>query len=202
LEFELTFDDRGKSSKAILLSAKKLIWKYGISRVTVEEICKEAGVSKMTFYRNFENKFEVAKIVLVEFTELSYQNFARIFNQKIPFPDILSQFLALKREQAKAVSLEFIKDLYTQNDFNKSLLGLLEASQKKMMGIVIHSMEEAKKDGSIREEISVPFILYMFDKVGHMVEDENLISLFKDSEEMTIVITNFLFKGFLSDKKE
>jgi len=36
----------------IIDTSKKLFWKYGIKRVTIEEICREAGVSKMTFYKH------------------------------------------------------------------------------------------------------------------------------------------------------
>ncbi len=32
----------------ILSTGKDLFWKFGFRRVTIEEICKEAGISKMT----------------------------------------------------------------------------------------------------------------------------------------------------------
>ena len=60
---------KSKSFISIQKSAKTLFWKYGMARVTVEEICREAGVSKMTFYRNFKNKNEVAKQVLIHLAE-------------------------------------------------------------------------------------------------------------------------------------
>ena len=40
----------------ILTKGKELFWKYGIKRVAIEEICKQAHVSKMTFYKYFKNK--------------------------------------------------------------------------------------------------------------------------------------------------
>ena len=45
----------------ILLAAKELFWKFGFKRVSVEEVCKEAQVSKMTFYKHFKNKIELVK---------------------------------------------------------------------------------------------------------------------------------------------
>jgi AcrR family transcriptional regulator len=35
----------------IASTAEKLFMKFGIRRVSVEEICREASVSKMTFYK-------------------------------------------------------------------------------------------------------------------------------------------------------
>jgi len=41
----------------ILTTGKELFWKFGFKRVTIEEICKEAGVSKMTYYKFFTTKW-------------------------------------------------------------------------------------------------------------------------------------------------
>ena len=52
-----------KTSYQILFStAKNLFFKFGLRRVSVEEICIKASVSKMTFYRNFNNKEHIAVI--------------------------------------------------------------------------------------------------------------------------------------------
>ncbi|NOZ62096.1 MAG: TetR/AcrR family transcriptional regulator, partial [Calditrichaeota bacterium] len=42
-------------------TAQDLFFRYGIRRVTVEEICRTAGVSKMTFYKYFKNKIDLVK---------------------------------------------------------------------------------------------------------------------------------------------
>ena len=44
----------------IMSTGKDLFWKYGIRRVTVEEICEKSNVSKMTFYKYFPNKETLA----------------------------------------------------------------------------------------------------------------------------------------------
>ncbi|MDH5400751.1 MAG: TetR/AcrR family transcriptional regulator, partial [Cyclobacteriaceae bacterium] len=55
---------QNRKYQAIFETAKELFWKYGIRRVTIEEICKEAGVSKMTFYKFFPNKVALANTIL------------------------------------------------------------------------------------------------------------------------------------------
>ena len=67
-------------------TARKLFWKHGIRRVTVEEICEKAGVSKMTFYRMFDNKIELAKTVLDHIFEESFQKYRTIMDQEYRFP--------------------------------------------------------------------------------------------------------------------
>ena len=57
----MTAQPDSSKSLDILNTARQLFWKHGIRRVSVEEVCREAGVSKMTFYRSFPNKIELAK---------------------------------------------------------------------------------------------------------------------------------------------
>ena len=44
--------------QVIMETARRLFWKHGISRIKVKEICEESEVSKMTFYRLFNNKID------------------------------------------------------------------------------------------------------------------------------------------------
>jgi AcrR family transcriptional regulator len=53
----------------------------------VEEICKKANVSKMTFYRHFNHKNELAEIVLKKILEEGFQNYSTIMDQEISFPE-------------------------------------------------------------------------------------------------------------------
>lgn len=55
-----TMADQSQNIKQqfILSAGKELFWKHGVKRVTVEEICVQASVSKMTFYKFFMNKRE------------------------------------------------------------------------------------------------------------------------------------------------
>ena len=50
--------------KKILDTAHELFWKHGLKRVSIEEICAVAGVSKMTFYKHFANKTALVKYIL------------------------------------------------------------------------------------------------------------------------------------------
>ena len=52
-----------KKEQDILIAGKKLFFKYGLKKVTIEEICAEANVSKMTFYKYFPNKTALVKKV-------------------------------------------------------------------------------------------------------------------------------------------
>ena len=61
----MTESDYSVKHKKLIQTGKALFFKYGIKKVSVAEICKEAGVSKMTFYKHYANKGELAKEFLL-----------------------------------------------------------------------------------------------------------------------------------------
>ena len=52
---------RSRKETQIVETAEDLFTNHGIRRVTVEEIWRRAGVSKMTFYKYFANKIELVR---------------------------------------------------------------------------------------------------------------------------------------------
>jgi AcrR family transcriptional regulator len=66
-------------------AGRKLFWKYGFRRVSVDEICREAGVSKMTFYRAFEDKQDLAKTIFRKVAEEGVKQFIEIL-PRLPEP--------------------------------------------------------------------------------------------------------------------
>ena len=80
----------------ILHTGRKLFWKFGFKRVSIEEICKEAGVSKMTFYKHFPNKLELLKVVFDEIFEQALEKFSVLEDKSIAADDKLKLIISLK----------------------------------------------------------------------------------------------------------
>ena len=63
-------EKRSEKFESITSAAKSLFWKHGIRRVSIEEICEDAGVSKMTCYKYFSNKTAIAKYLIEDLFEI------------------------------------------------------------------------------------------------------------------------------------
>ncbi|MCJ7802330.1 MAG: TetR/AcrR family transcriptional regulator, partial [Candidatus Marinimicrobia bacterium] len=59
-----TKDSESPKFKQIVETANDLFMRFGVKRITIEEICKTAKVSKMTFYKFFKNKIELAEYII------------------------------------------------------------------------------------------------------------------------------------------
>ena len=106
-----SIDDR--KLREIMIASKKLFWKFGFKRVTIEEVCQEANVSKMTFYKHFKNKMELIKYHINHITDKAMKQYREIMNSDIPFTEKVKKSIDLKLESSKDMSNEFYDDYLT-----------------------------------------------------------------------------------------
>jgi len=191
----MTEPKRSKSFKLITKSAKDLFWKYGISRVTVEEICKEASVSKMTFYRNFKNKQEVAKQVLTDLMNRSKGQYEAIQREDIPYAEKMGKMLEMKHEFSKGISAEFIHDIYKNEE--RELQEFISRFQAENMKRVMKDFKEAQEKGWIRQDLSLSFAMYMMNDIGNKITDENLTSQYPEMSDLIMELTKFFLYGIM-----
>ena len=185
------------TSKIRLLEvAKKLFWKFGIKKVTVEELCREGGLSKMTFYRYFKNKDDVARQLMSDLLEVSFRRYRNIMHSDGAFEEKVRKLVRFKYEAIHEMSDEFIKDVYQYKD--GGLLEMLDSYRQKMYKEMRNDFTEAQKNGWIRKDVQMDFIMYMLNDMNNKILDPNLVALYESEQKLIMEMTNFFFYGILS----
>jgi len=179
-------------------TAKDLFWKYVIKRVTIEEICKEAGVSKMTFYKFFRNKIELAKVILKIVIGNSLEKFEQIVNGDLDFHDKVKEMFLIKLESTKDISVEFISDIYKIQDANLHLI--INEQRQKSLKIFVDFLIDSQKNGLIREDLRIEFILYYFEQMTHMMDNKDLVAKYDHPQDLIMESMRFLFYGLFPRK--
>ena len=182
----------------LLQTGKNLFWKYGIKRVTIEEICKESGVSKMTFYKHFPNKIELAKKVWHHEIESSMDRYRNVVNGDLEFKEKIKELVIIKLNAAKDISVEFISDVY--NNPELGLQAEIEKNTHESLSIFINFLKDAQNKGQFRNDIKIDFVLYYFNQISHMFDDKNLVSKYEHPHDLIMESMHFLFYG-LSPKR-
>lgn len=177
----------------ILKTAHDLFWKHGIKRVTIQEICREAKVSKMTFYRFFENKIELAKHVLKDMFDESFEKYKALMAEDIPFEEKVKKQILVKLEGTREISSELIKDIYTDKKWG--LHEYWEDRRQEMLVKVMNDYKHAQEQGWIRKGINLQFILYYNSKVAEWIYDPILTSMYDNNQDIIMEITNMFFYG-------
>jgi AcrR family transcriptional regulator len=180
----------------ILKTGKELFWKFGFKRVTIEEICKEAGVSKMTYYKFFSNKIEMVKTLMDKVLNESLEKYRKISDSDIPYPEKVVQMIQLKQEQVHTMSSEFFSD-YVQSD-DPDLINFLNQLTQENLQMFTNDFKKAQEDGDIRSDLKVEFIMYMMNHLVEMAQEESLLNMYKEPQDLVMEITRFLFYGILN----
>jgi AcrR family transcriptional regulator len=179
----------------LLNTGKDLFWKFGIRRVTVEEICTEAKVSKMTFYKFFTNKTDLVKHIIDHLYDESLTKYLDIINSEKPYKDKVTEMAMLKFEGTDNISHEFLTDYYAL--FDNELSGYLKKKFDNILKVMLDGFIEAQKNGDIRDDVKPEFIIYFINHMMTMAGDSNLKAIYPDARELIMELMNFFFYGIM-----
>ena len=182
-----------KKHSDILEAAKKLFWKYGYKRVSIEEICREAKTSKVTFYKFYPNKIELAKKIIDQIVENSMKDLKYLVENAVSTHELLGALIKAKKEGVHEISKEFVSDFYTDNSLGLREYILLRINEVTNETIV--SLKHLQKRGLIRSDLNIPFFLHFAKKMDGFMDDPYLLSLFPNPEDLVMEITNLLTYG-------
>jgi AcrR family transcriptional regulator len=183
--------NRSQKQEQIVQTAIRLFSRHGSKRVTVEELCREAGVSKMTFYKYFPNKVELVRTIRDDLMEEGFAKFDEISALDLPFPKKIDLMTRWKVEYAARVNADFIRELVSNDEL------LVEFKRRYLANIT-----SAQQKGELRSDIDPEFLWLVVEKLGELVKDGSWKALFSDLSQYQQQLRTLLFYGLLTRKEE
>lgn len=190
-------ESRSPKFQQIVDTATDLFMRFGVKRITIEEICQTSKISKMTFYKYFNNKIDLAEYIIFSILDNGQNKFDQIITEGLPFEEKMNQFINFKMEYAKRFSKEFLVDFMKLSPNIQSRM--MEFSDKNQL-LLIQLIKGAQKQGEVRKDISINFINYMLNNFMELREDDNLLNLLGNVENITSDMLNFFFYGIMGKK--
>jgi len=178
---------QSRKQEQIVRTAKELFSRFGAKRVTVEEICCEAGVSKMTFYKYFPNKIELVKNIRDEWVEEGFRKFDEINAMDLPFPEKINLMTRWKVEFSSRVSAEFIRELVDIDD-------VMDRAKRRYL----RNITNAQNEGEIRPDIDPEFLWIVTEKLYELVKDGTWKEVFSDFSQFQEQLRTLIFFGLLT----
>lgn len=179
----------------IIEKGRELFWKFGIKRVTIEEVCASAGVSKMTFYKFFTNKTDLVKHLIDDVFDENMNKYNKIMHTDKHFKDKVEEMALLKMKATQDISHEFINDYYTL--FDEEMGGYLKIKMQENLDRMQNDFIDAQIKGDIRKDLKPEFIMYFLNHLSLMGQDPQLNSLYDNAQDMIMELMNFFFYGIL-----
>jgi AcrR family transcriptional regulator len=178
---------------AIMKTARELFWKHGFRRVSIDEICREAQTSKMTFYSYFPNKLELAKSVFDKQALEGMEVFRSVMRNDCTPSEKMKMILQLKSNGTNNISSEFLNDFYRNPD-----LGLkehIEGITSKIWTDTLDLFREGQQKGWIRSDMKIEFMFYLMQKATPLITDQELLKLFNSPQELILELANMFVYG-------
>lgn len=186
-------DIRSKQRK-LIETAAQLFFKHGFKRVTVEEICTTAKVSKVTFYRYFSSKDEMIKYI----TRLLTDNFALEFEQiidrdssiKSKFDDIA----ILKQEFAANLGAELRYSIFK----SPAVKEYMQDMDQRLMQKFEQLMHKEQAQGNINPKVDIEKAMAFISRLNQLLSDDNFAGIYHDLNEMIVEVNELLVMGLKS----
>jgi AcrR family transcriptional regulator len=182
-----------KKYESILTLSRDLFWKHGFRRITIQEICDKAGVSKMTFYKYFPNKTELAKTVFSNEINDGLVKFKHLMEEEIPADEKIKKMILYKAESTKNISREFLEDFYMGTE--PELKEFVEQLTKEAWSNLRRDWESAQENGIFRNDFKPDFLLHVSFSLVELMRDEKLAKLYNTPQELILEFTRFIAYG-------
>jgi AcrR family transcriptional regulator len=186
--------------RQIIDSGKTLFSKFGYRKVTIEEICRAAGVSKMTYYRFFENKIDLVRFILTEMSDEGRQTYRAIMALEVPFEEKVRRTIKMKEESAAKFSDELLRDVY--EDREGELVSVIEKMTVDFLGEVMADYRKAQEEGHVRKDLNLKIIPYFLNQINNMVKDPALNVVYQGNMKAIMKeLTNLFFYGIMEPER-
>jgi AcrR family transcriptional regulator len=176
------------NKERILNSALSLYSKYGLKSVTMDDLCRELGISKKTLYQIVVDKNDLISLVLDYERELQQSSMEKLFRSGLNAIDELIHVNRHIHTNQVIHSPTFYFDLkkyypFFYNDW-------LEFKRKRMYDMIIRNLEKGISEGLYRKDMDVRVIAKL-----HMARTEMLhVSDIVNDEEFST--TSFVDEVF------
>ncbi|MCU9612903.1 TetR/AcrR family transcriptional regulator [Caldibacillus lycopersici] len=190
------FERRREQKKKNILEASLQLFKtFGVAKVTIPEIAKQAEVSQVTIYNYFGSKDHLVHEVIIYYVNQIWVDYEQLFGSDLPFPDKIKQIIFEKKETASNIHEDFfhyfIKEYADEESYVEKFY------REKALGRFIELFDEGKKQGYIDPNLSNEAIIFYIQMVSEYFQknevDPHFLSLTED-------LTKIFFYGIVGNQ--
>jgi AcrR family transcriptional regulator len=184
----------GPKEIAMVVTARALFLRHGIRRVSVEEICREAGVSKRTFYKRFRDRDELALRVVSGLVEESRSRIEATLSADVPIEQKVRELIAVKSGLAAETSVEFYREVMAAD----SEPGRFARQKQREWDLRVRRFyAEAQARGEIRAEVDLDLLMAMLVRTRSLIEDPEVQRTQPDLSTLVESVLEIFFYGLV-----
>jgi len=179
--------------------SSKRFMENGISKVTLDEIAAELGMSKKTMYKFFPSKEDLLKTIVHAMMNSLRVRVEAVVNSDKPFVEKAPELLALIGHQISIMSKQFLFDLQR---FTPQLWKEIdEFRRQRILTTVRKIFIQAQEEGVFRKDLDIElFILVFTSSVQGIVNPQTLSQQSFSAGEALRGIFRIIFEGAMTEE--
>jgi len=184
----------------ILEKALDQFLQFGFTKVTMDELAAELGMSKKTLYKWFPTKESLLQAV-VEMKHEEIQNGIDgiLLNEGMDFVEKLKRYMAFLGEQLSKYRAPFMRDI--QRNAPEIWKQMEDFRREKVLSDFGKLLDEGVQKQVLRGDCDQQLVILMYlSSIQGLINPEVLSQLSFSATEVFETITKVLFEGILTDK--
>jgi AcrR family transcriptional regulator len=179
--------------------SSKRFMENGITKVTLDEIATELGMSKKTMYKFFPSKEDLLKTIVHTMMNGLRVRVEAVVNSNKPFVEKAPELLALIGHQISIMSKQFLVDLQR---FTPELWKEIdEFRRQRILTNVRTIFIQAQEEGVFRKDLDIGlFILVFTSSVQGIVNPQTLSQQSFSAAEALRGIFKIIFEGAMTEE--
>jgi TetR/AcrR family transcriptional regulator, cholesterol catabolism regulator len=157
----------------IALGFEKLVKKYGVKRVTLDELASEIGISKKTIYQHFEDKTDIVRHVFIAGLN---DDKCLIEKMEAGSKNVIEQFFRISKyfqEEMEGINPIVFHDL---KKFYPNVWALFSEHKNGFMRQkVSHALTVGKQQGLVREDVDIELAAILHSEMIDMSFNDEIL---------------------------
>ena len=179
-------------------TAKELFWKHGFKKVSIDEICRKANVSRKTYYTLYENKTALVIFILKTMVDEIKTSYLKIFEDNIPFAEKMEKMLIMKLKMSESLSMEFVADFY--NPDAGEVLEYFTKMTEESITFFREFFRIAQEKGEMNPNLNLDYLIWLIQRAMELCKSPELLKMFPTAESMTRQISESILYGIMPVK--
>ena len=188
-----------EDKQRIVAVASKQFMENGISKVTLDEVATELGMSKKTMYKFFPSKEDLLKTIVHTMMNGVRLRVEAVINSDKPFVEKAPDLLAIIGHQISIMSKQFLFDLQR---FTPQLWKEIDEFRRERILTSVRKMFiQAQQEGVFRKDLDIElFILVFMSSVQGIVNPQTLSQQSFSAQEALHGIFRIIFEGAMTEE--
>ncbi|MFD2043303.1 TetR/AcrR family transcriptional regulator [Ornithinibacillus salinisoli] len=181
----------------ILEAALALFLKYGVQKVSVAEIAKEANVSQVTIYNYFESKDRLTSDVVLYYIKKIWAETENLMDSDLDFPEKIKQVIFRNTATASQLNEDFYQ--FIMKEYASKNEDIEQFYTEEALPRLAAFFSLGKKQGYIDPTISNEAIMFYIQMFNDYLSKEEV---YKQSLHISEDLTKLCFYGIVGKREE